>query len=190
MFDFEEANRELGINAKVDLDFVDSDFAVAFNQLVTSLNHVDETFKVKNKSDALGAVVIACEARKLINSVEEKRKLILKPHQEYVKTLNKIAGDLQDKCKKSEDSLKLKILTWMQEDGQTAFQEEEKLSVENGTLYKKKTWTFKIENEFEIPNKYKSIDLRAINADIRAGVRKIPGIEIFEDETLELKLKN
>lgn len=189
MFDFEEANRELGIEPMQDFSFLDTAFSDAFKELVSNFNDLDELFTVENKSEALEAVVLACEARKLVNEVEEKRKLILKPHQDYVKTINKISAELQDKCKKSEDCLKLKIKAWMQEDGQTAFQEEEKLSVESGTLYKKKNWTFQIENEFEIPNKYKSIDLRAINADIRAGVREIPGIEIFEDETLELKLK-
>ncbi len=48
----------------------------------------------------------------------------------------------------------------------------------------KKTWKGKVVDESLIPREYLSVDQVKINAAVRAGVRKIPGVEIAQEENL------
>jgi len=56
-----------------------------------------------------------------------------------------------------------------------------------GTSTVKKRWIFKIINESKVDRKYLAIDEVKIRADIRNGVRKISGIEIFEEEIISTR---
>jgi hypothetical protein len=42
-------------------------------------------------------------------------------------------------------------------------------------------WTFEVTNKEGVPEEYKMIDDKAVNAAIRQGVREIPGIRIYND---------
>ena len=59
--------------------------------------------------------------------------------------------------------------------------EKLKVSTDNGTVYEKKHWTFKIVNFEKIPREYLIIDKKKVNAAIRAGVRNIDGLEIYQE---------
>lgn len=55
---------------------------------------------------------------------------------------------------------------------------------EDGTsAHTRKVWTFEIEDFAKVPDRYKVIDDRVVNADIRAGVLEIPGLRVFQKET-------
>jgi len=59
--------------------------------------------------------------------------------------------------------------------------EKLKVNTDNGTVYEKKRWTFKIVDFEKIPREYLMVDSKRVNAAIRAGVREIPGIEIYQE---------
>jgi seryl-tRNA synthetase len=42
-------------------------------------------------------------------------------------------------------------------------------------------WTFEVMNKEGVPEEYKMVDDKAVNAAIRQGVREIPGLRIFND---------
>ncbi len=48
----------------------------------------------------------------------------------------------------------------------------------------RKTWKGKVVDESLVPREYLSVDQVKINAAIRTGVRKIPGVEIAQEENL------
>lgn len=52
---------------------------------------------------------------------------------------------------------------------------------EAGTVSERKFWTFEIVDPMQIPRAYLMIDEKAIRAAVKAGVRDIPGVRIFED---------
>lgn len=49
------------------------------------------------------------------------------------------------------------------------------------TAYGRKKWKAEIEDEAAVPREYCSSDMKKINAAVKAGVRSIPGVKIFED---------
>ncbi len=54
-----------------------------------------------------------------------------------------------------------------------------------GQGFTKKTWTFRITNIEQVPPEYLEVNAVAINAAIRAKVRDIPGLEIYQKETYQ-----
>jgi len=59
--------------------------------------------------------------------------------------------------------------------------EKLKVNTDNGTVYERKHWTFKIVDFEKIPREYLMIDNKKVNAAIRAGVRNIDGLEIYQE---------
>jgi len=58
---------------------------------------------------------------------------------------------------------------------------------ETGTAFTKKYWTFKIVDEAQIPREYLVASDIKIRDAIKAGIREIIGIEIFEQESLTVR---
>ncbi len=49
--------------------------------------------------------------------------------------------------------------------------------------YQRKTWTFEITDETQIPREYLKVDDSKIRDAIKMGVREVPGLKIFESST-------
>lgn len=58
---------------------------------------------------------------------------------------------------------------------------------ETGTAFTKKLWTFKILDETQIPREYLVASDTKIRDAIKGGIRDIPGLEIFEQESLTVR---
>jgi len=52
--------------------------------------------------------------------------------------------------------------------------------VESGSSFQRKDWVFEMEDENLLPREYLMVNDQAIRAAIKAGIRKIPGVRIFE----------
>lgn len=50
-----------------------------------------------------------------------------------------------------------------------------------------KTWAFEIENDKLVPRDYLMVDEKAIRQAIRDGVRTIPGVRIYQEESLRVR---
>ena len=64
------------------------------------------------------------------------------------------------------------------------FRQQKSIHSENGSVKVRKHWTFKIVDATKVPKKYFVIDEKLIRADIKAGVRSINGIDIYEEEII------
>ncbi len=53
-----------------------------------------------------------------------------------------------------------------------------------GSLTAKKRWTFKVVDPVQVPRAYLEVNEKAIRAAVKAGVRQIPGVEVFQVEDL------
>ena len=58
---------------------------------------------------------------------------------------------------------------------------------EHGTSYTKKIWSFTIQNASEIPLEYLIIDERKIKEAVKAGIRNIPGVNIYEQSSVAIR---
>lgn len=55
---------------------------------------------------------------------------------------------------------------------------------EDGALQAKKRWTFEVTDFKLVPREYLTVDDREVNTAIRAGVRDVPGLRIFQKDEL------
>ena len=53
-----------------------------------------------------------------------------------------------------------------------------------GSATTRQVWTFKIVDPSKVPNEYKVIDEKKIAAVVKAGIRNIPGVEIYPTSSL------
>jgi len=61
------------------------------------------------------------------------------------------------------------------------------MTAKNGSATVRKIWDFEIEDETKIPREYLCVDSVKIRQAIKEGVREIPGIKIFQKETLSVR---
>jgi len=54
----------------------------------------------------------------------------------------------------------------------------------SGTVAARKVWTFEVRDAAQIPREYLIVDERKLRAAVRSGLREIPGVRIYEDESL------
>jgi len=62
------------------------------------------------------------------------------------------------------------------------FQQSKSVYSENGSVKMRKQWTFRIVDQSKVPSKYLVVDERLIRADVKAGIRNIDGVDIYEEE--------
>lgn len=58
---------------------------------------------------------------------------------------------------------------------------------EDGTAYEVVTWDFTVEDETKIPREYLMVDTARIRQAVKAGLREIPGIKIFEKKEVRVR---
>lgn len=57
----------------------------------------------------------------------------------------------------------------------------------SGTVASRMVWDFEVEDEALVPREYLAVDTAKIRAAVRAGVREIPGVKIFQREELMVR---
>lgn len=65
---------------------------------------------------------------------------------------------------------------------------KEPIRTEIGTASTRTVWTFKILDPAKVPDNYKDINEKKINAAIKAGIREIPGIDIHEKPVVSVRI--
>ena len=58
---------------------------------------------------------------------------------------------------------------------------------DGGTVTAKKVWAWQVVDEKKIPREWFSLDEKKVNAAVRGGLREIPGIKIFQKESLAVR---
>lgn len=56
-----------------------------------------------------------------------------------------------------------------------------------GTVSAKKVWDFEVLDEMKIPREFLMVNEKAVRAAVKAGVRNIPGVRVFQREELAVK---
>ena len=55
-----------------------------------------------------------------------------------------------------------------------------------GAVTVKKVWTFQVDDQTKIPQEYLVVDEVKVRVAIRAGVRQIPGITVYQKDEVSL----
>lgn len=68
-------------------------------------------------------------------------------------------------------------------------QEPEKIKTDSGTATGKLEWTHELEDITKVPAEYLLLDEKKIKHLVKAGIREIPGIKIFQQEKINYRSK-
>lgn len=63
------------------------------------------------------------------------------------------------------------------------------IQADMGTATTKTVWDFQIVDESQIPREYMVVDEKKIRAVVKAGVREIPGVKIYQTEQLAIRAR-
>ncbi len=165
---------------------------------------------IKNNQDFEKFKQLSLDFKDLAKSIESRRKMILEPIQIEVKRVNTIlktpADELDDyskKCMAAVGNYANEIARKKREEERTRLEAEANKLIQNSPeeqpakMFKAsktiepeisgvsmvKRWVFEIKEPNKIPGEYYSVDEQKIRAAIAAGVRTIPGVSIYQDET-------
>jgi len=58
-----------------------------------------------------------------------------------------------------------------------------------GSTSVRKTWAFEVTDEAAVPREYLAIDEGAISLAVRKGIRNIPGVRIYQQESLSVRAR-
>jgi hypothetical protein len=67
-------------------------------------------------------------------------------------------------------------------------QKMDPVRTEEGSASQRKDWKWQVVSPDEIPREYLALDSVAVNKAVRAGVRSIPGIKIYQEESVQIRL--
>lgn len=172
------------------------------------------------------AVAMGSTASKANKELEDQRKAIVKPHNDFVKAVNNTGKMYTGKIKTTIiDPLKAKIGEYLakKELAERKAQEEARKAAEKlqakmdkdakkagveapsvpvpkvkdkpvgpvkttpGTGYTQKRWTYDVTEIDKIPRHFLRLDEGAVTRAIRAGVREIPGLKIYQKSAVALR---
>jgi hypothetical protein len=67
-------------------------------------------------------------------------------------------------------------------------QKQEPVRTEEGSASQTKEWKWRLVSKENVPWDYLMIDTIAVNKAVRAGIRLIPGIEIYQEENVRIRI--
>jgi len=149
--------------------------------------------------------------------VENQRVFFTKPLNEQLKKINEKFKVFSEPLKQAEQIIKEKVVAYVQKREEERKKEQARLRREEtlrakergetipdefraeipefdkttegeiGAITTRKRWTYEIIDFSKVPDKYKEIDAVKVNQAIRAGVRQIEGLKIYEKEEVAIK---
>lgn len=131
--------------------------------------------------------------RKQIASVNDRARELTDPLDEIIQITNRKAGDYAAllESKRIEQEISLKEAASLFDSEREVFVEEIPSTIRgDGALS-----VTKIEKRFrliditKVPSKYLTIDEAAVKQDLKLGVQEIPGLEVYEEKTTNLRVR-
>jgi hypothetical protein len=170
-----------------------------------------KTLVIESEETDREAVSLGGEMRKLYNRIEEVRKKIVKPAQDFVKKVNLLASGYTDVLDEStrllasksgaykaaliarqeaqlaEEAAIMEALGLTQSAPVLVDEIEDKTKTEHGSTYQRTSWKIEVADISKVPPQYLMVNEPAIKAALKAGVAEIPGIKATEIRTTHLR---
>jgi len=162
-------------------------------------------YKIKSVEDVEKASIILKQLSDTIKVIEAKRLEFTKPLNQSLTAINASFKQVKAPLITTKAFLSSRIMKWRRVESERIEKEEarrrkiqeahekkghevkapvimERPQKSVGHFRTRKVWTFEVVNFTKVPNDYKEIDRVQVNAAIRLGERKIPGIRIYQKE--------
>lgn len=152
-----------------------------FHNDLTLLKQMSEEFVVDDQETYDRAGVMGCQAKSIYNTIEDSRKATVRPYLDAKKEIDSLAKEYTKICLEIKDGLSEKRLEF--ENNACSELTVVPISDKNeaGSIRKKQTFVFEIEDLEKVPRKYLQLDEKKVKESLTAGVRSIPGLAIKEE---------
>lgn len=153
--------------------------------IIRSLEKKSKEFEVITLEDATNAASMALQSKIILNSVEEKRKELVRPHLDYQKSMMDFVKIIEKTVESIHANIKEKLKNW-DADKSEKF---ETLKTIEGTLKKETKWSFDLLELDKVPREFLMLDEKKVKEAIKNGLREINGLNILEKEEYILRTK-
>lgn len=128
-----------------------------------------------------------------INARNDKAKELLKPLreiQQIAKTKSAQYQAILEERKRQEEKRIEDILDIIGVDEMPYIEPIDKsVRTEKGMMYKKVVRKFRVTDQALVPARYLMINEKAVENDIKLGIINIPGIEVYDEETTQIRTR-
>jgi len=173
----------------------------------TKLAAVADSIMVTTSAQEEKAYDALTQIKTALKTVEAERKKITAPLNQSLKAANVMFKTLSEPFKTADSIIRQKILDFREEQEEKARKEQERREkiqaaheakghqtydleeVEPEVAQETKTvkrWTYEVLDESKVPEAYKMLNSSAVWIAIRAGVREIKGLRIYQGEGLRV----
>jgi len=165
---------------------------------------------VQDKGSLTAAVDFLGKIATAKKEVDSRRRFFVDPLNQQVKSINDLFRGYSDPLGEADKIVRSKVLVYQTEEARRVAEEQQKVLEEAkaqaeefapipisiveepektvragaGSATTRQVWTFRIVDPSKVPNEYKVIDEKKIAAVVKAGVRHIPGVEIYPTSSL------
>lgn len=158
--------------------------------------HLDFQRAVKKYADGFSTCLKGME-KSTLKKVEkfqaDKEKVLKMMHQEQMKkeaeAMRLLKEAAKDQHKEGEAVKEINLMDKEPEKVEVFIPPTKKIAVDDGISTTIVEWVFDIESVKDIPVKYMQVNERAIKEAVRAGVRNIPGVKIYEKKRQQYRVK-
>ena len=187
------------------------DISAEVNDLITAVTDL-EVCDASTNEYAISLLAGIAGVRK---KAETQRKAFTEPLNRSLKEINSFFKNFLAPAEKADGTLRVKVLLFRREEEERtrkqAAELQKKLESEagegttpapvvaqtppttvqarGGSATVKKTWDFALYDFDLIPKEYLAVDTKAISQAIKAGIREIPGVNIFQKESLAVNTR-
>jgi hypothetical protein len=134
------------------------------------------------------AVELGTRAKKLNKTLEVEKKRIIDQPNDFIKAVRNFCKSFQDQLIRVEQTIKQKITTYQTKREKIETPVMPELSnvtrTDSGSSYMRKKWIAEVIDEDLVPMEYKTKpipDLPKINKAVKAGIREIAGVRIYQE---------
>ena len=168
-----------------------------------------EGYQVKSVEDVEKASVFLKKLRDTEKMIEAKRLEFTKPLNQSLKAINATFKQVKEPLVEARGFLTNRVLTWKTAERERIEKEEERRrkiqeahekkghevkapvvidrpDTQIGNTQTRKTWTFEVVDFSKVPDDHKMINSPTIMAQVRAGVREIAGLKIYQKESIAI----
>ena len=157
---------------------------------ITRLIESSGKLAIKTLEDARVAVEMANQSRKIINRLQDTKDQILRPHIDFQRAINKLVKESTDVLEKLRENAEKKLSDYLNSPDCFVGDMLHSIDTDEGSMTRTKKWVYEIVDEKKIPCPLMSADDKKIKAAIKAGIREIEGIKIYEIEEISFRVKN
>jgi len=185
----------------------DRDIIAESKQIEKVLKEITDLKVTNDESSQKGAEMLS-RLKKAKDALEKKRKEITKPLVDEKRDIDNYFKTFTVPVEEAERKMRNKMQVFLSAKAEQERKAQEKLAkqaekngvelveapivpqavqTEQGSVTTRKVWKFEVVDPSTIPGKYFVLDESLIRADVKAGVREIPGVRIYESDEVVVR---